>query len=128
MLFGEPAALALLARLENDADRVMSVASYLETGTVLAGRRRRDPLRAIERLDRFLDGAGIDLAPVDVTQARLALAARIRYGRGMGHGGLLNFGDTFSYALAKALDAPLLFTGNDFGVTDVAVALGPAAT
>ncbi len=43
----------------------------------------------------------------------------------MGHGGLLNFGDAFSYALATALKAPLLFIGNDFGTADVTVALSP---
>ena len=125
ILFGEPTAEALLARLATDPDRVMSVASYLETGTVLAGRRQSDRLLAIDDLDRFLDEAGIALAPVDVTQARLALRARIQFGRGMGHGGLLNFGDVFSYALARARQAPLLFVGDDFGTTDVAVALDP---
>jgi ribonuclease VapC len=56
--------------------------------------------------------------------ARL-LVARIRFGRGMGHGGVLNFGDPFSYALAKRRQAPLLFIGEDFETTDVAVALRP---
>ena len=102
ILFGEPLAAVLLARLAVDPERVMSVASYVETGTVLAGRRRAEPVRAIEDLDRFLDEAGITLAPVDAPQGRLALRARILYGRGMGHGGVLNFGDTFPYALAKA--------------------------
>jgi ribonuclease VapC len=125
ILFGEPSAAALLARLAADLDRVMSVASYLETGTVLAGRRRSNRLRAIDDLDAFLDEAGIALASVDETQARLALHARVRFGRGMGHGGTLNFGDAFSYALARTREAPLLFIGEDFGTTDVAVALAP---
>jgi ribonuclease VapC len=128
ILFGEPAAEALLARLAMDPDRVMSVASYLEAGTVLAGRRHLDRLRAIDDLDRFLDEAAIALIPVDVAQARLALRARIQFGRGMGHGGVLNFGDAFSYALAQAHQAPLLFIGDDFGTTDVTVALGPDPT
>ena len=51
------------------------------------------------------------------------MRARITYGRGMGHGGVLNFGDAFSYALAKSLDAPLLFVGNDFAATDITSAL-----
>jgi ribonuclease VapC len=123
ILFGEPSAAALLARLAADPDRVMSVASYLETGTVLAGRRRSDRLRAIDDLDAFLDEAGITLAPIDETQARLALQARIRFGRGMGRGGVLNFGDAFAYALARTREAPLLFIGADFGTTDVIVAL-----
>ena len=128
ILFGEPMAVELLARLAAERDRVMSVASYLETGTVLAGRRRSDRLRAIEDLDRFLGEAGINLAPVDASQARLALRARIQYGRGMGHGGVLNFGDAFSYALAQTLEAPLLFIGDDFGTTDVTAALATNPT
>ena len=126
ILAGEVAAPALLARLAKDDERFMSVASYLETGTVLAGRRQSDRLRAVDDLDDFLREAGIVLVPVDVPQARLALQARIRFGRGMGHGGALNFGDAFSYALARSRAAPLLFVGNDFGTTDVAVALADA--
>ncbi|HSU07275.1 MAG TPA: type II toxin-antitoxin system VapC family toxin [Acetobacteraceae bacterium] len=71
ILFGEPSAQALLARLAADPEWVMSVACYLETGTVLAGRYRSDRLRAIEDLDAFLDEVGIVLAPVDEGQARL---------------------------------------------------------
>jgi len=125
ILFGESSATALLARLAADTDRVISVASYLETGTVLAGRRHTDRLLAIDDLDEFLTTAGIELVTVDAQQARLALRARIIYGRGMGHRGALNFGDAFSYALAKTLDAPLLFVGDDFAATDVTVALAP---
>jgi len=44
----------------------------------------------------------------------------------MGHGGALNYGDSFAYALAKTRDAPLLFVGDDFRGTDVAIALDTA--
>ena len=127
ILFGEPTAAALLARLAADPDRVMSVASYVETGTVLAGRRLSDRLRAADDLDRFLDEAGIALAAIDASQARRALRARIQHGRRMGHGGVLNFGDAFSYALAQAREASLLYTGNDFRATDVTAALSPTS-
>lgn len=126
ILFGEASTDALSACLATDPDRVMSVASYLETGTVLAGRRRAGKDQAITDLDAFLEVAGITLAPVDEHQIRIALAARIRFGRGMGHGGLLNFGDAFSYALAVSQDAALLFIGDDFGTTDVRIALDPS--
>ena len=119
ILFDEPGADRLARRLAEAPRRVMSVASYFETGTVMAGRRKSDRLRAINDLDGFLAEAGITLAPVDADQARLALRARIQYGRGMGHGGVLNFGDAFTYALAKTLDAPLLFVGDDFATTDI---------
>lgn len=65
-------------------------------------------MRAITELDQFLDEAAITIAPIDPAQARAALRARIAFGKGMGHGGLLNFGGAFSYGLAKALDAPRL--------------------
>ena len=126
MMLREPPAAALAARLAADPRRVMSVASYLEAGTVLAGRRRRDRIKAIDEIEAFLAETGIDLEPVDAAQGRLALRARITHGRGMGHGGTLNFGDAFSYALAKTLGAPLLFIGNDFSATDVIPALPPA--
>ena len=123
ILFGEPSAAALATRLAADPDRFMSVASYLETGTVLAGRRISEKLRAVDDLNAFLNEAGIALSPVDPSQAELALRARISHGRGMSHGGSLNFGDAFSYALAKSLDAPLLFVGDDFTATDIRIAL-----
>jgi ribonuclease VapC len=125
MMLNEAAAPALAARLATDRERVMSVASYLEAGTVLAGRRRRDRQSAIDELDAFLAETGIDLVAVDVLQGRLALSARITHGRGTGHGGALNFGDAFSYALAKSRDAPLLFVGDDFAATDIKSALAP---
>ena len=41
-----------------------------------------------------------------------------------GHASGLNFfGDCFSYALAKRLQVPLLFVGNDFSRTDLELAL-----
>ena len=124
ILFAEPPAAALIDQMALDTERLMSVASYLEAGNVLASRRRSDRHRAIADLDQFLDEADIRLHPVDVAQARVALRARIEYGRGMGHGGVLNYGDTFSYALAKTLGVPLLFVGDDFGSTDIVAALG----
>lgn len=52
--------------------------------------------------------------------ARLAFR---RYGKGTGHRARVSFGDCFSYALAKALDVPLLFKGGDFAHTDIVSAL-----
>jgi uncharacterized protein with PIN domain len=84
ILFGEQTADALLERLLADPQRVMSVASYVETGTELAGRLRSNRLRAIEDLDHFLDTTGIVPRPVDEAQARRALRARIQLWTGHG--------------------------------------------
>lgn len=70
-------------------------------------------------LDRFIEELECDLAAVDGPVAKLAADAAERYGRGTGHPARLNFGDCFSYALAKRLDAALLFKGDDFGHTDI---------
>ncbi len=124
ILLVEPAAEALLDRLgqEDMGDRVMSAASFVEAGTVLAG-RHADPDRAVAVLEAFLAESGIALVAVDPEQARLALRARIRFGKGFGARAGLNYGDSFSYALAKSLDAPLLFIGDDFTATDITPAL-----
>lgn len=81
----------------------------------------------LARVDSFLNEAGIELTPIDASHARLALRVRIIHGRGMGHGGVLNVGDVFPYALAQACGARLLFVGDDFGTTDVTPALDPAS-
>jgi ribonuclease VapC len=46
-------------------------------------------------------------------------AAFVTYGKGSGHPAGLNFGDVFSYALAKTRNLPLLFKGDDFSRTDI---------
>jgi ribonuclease VapC len=125
VLLGEAKSERITKRMEREGPGalLMSAASYLEAGSVLAGRRKERPLKAIEYLDGFLVEAGIELIPVDADQARIALRARIKYGRGFGAAAGLNLGDCFSYALAKTRFASLLYVGNDFDKTDIASAL-----
>jgi ribonuclease VapC len=63
------------------------------------------------------------MTSIDDEIARIAMQARIRFGKGFGAAAALNFGDCFAYALAKAHNAPLLYIGNDFAATDIASAL-----
>lgn len=60
--------------------------------------------------------------PVTEEQAYLALDAYDRFGKAAGHRAGLNYGDCFSYALAKQAGEPLLFKGNDFTRTDLEAA------
>jgi ribonuclease VapC len=53
-----------------------------------------------------------------VSVASLVELAFLDFGKGR-HPAGLNFGDCFSYALAKARREPLLFKGEDFAKTDV---------
>jgi ribonuclease VapC len=64
----------------------------------------------------------LKVVPVDEAQWRLATEALRQFGKGR-HPARLNICDSFSYALAKSLDAPLLFKGDDFTHTDIRAAL-----
>lgn len=115
ILEGEPEA-AEFATLIESAGRVrISAATVLEASIVL-GRERQ------EVLDDFLATAGAVVEPVDDIQLRIARGAHVTYGRSSGSPARLNYGDCFTYALAAAVDEPLLFKGNDFRHTDVRAA------
>jgi ribonuclease VapC len=97
----------------------MSAANYLEAGIVVDA--NRNPLLS-RRLDDLLVQTEIEVEPVTREQAEIARAAYRDFGKGSGHPAGLNFGDCFAYALAKSTREPLLFKGDDFSRTDVAVA------
>jgi ribonuclease VapC len=61
---------------------------------------------------------GVQTLAIDEALADAAAAAFRRYGKGR-HPAGLNFGDCFSYALARHCQVPLLFKGDDFAQTDV---------
>ena len=62
------------------------------------------------------------MVPFDAEQAHAAYAAYAIYGKGIHATARLNLCDCVAYALAKDLDAPLLFKGDDFSGTDVRAA------
>lgn len=78
-----------------------------------------------ERLAALLASAGARSVAFDDRLAEIAITAHLRYGRGSGHPARLNFGDCFSYALARSLDVPLLYKGDDFVHTDIRSAIQP---
>lgn len=84
--------------------------------------RWKDPLLS-SRFDDILDRFSVHIEPVTPDQARIARQAFRDYGRGSGHPANLNFGDCFSYALARATREPLLFKGRDFSRTDLTPAV-----
>jgi ribonuclease VapC len=109
-------------RIISDDDPVMSAANIVETSIVLRGLKKIPAERAERWLDDFIEAAGIRIEPVTREQAQAARSAHRRFGKGTGHGAALNYGDCFSYALAKAMEAPLLCKGNDFPLTDITIA------
>ena len=94
----------------------ISAATYLEVSIVID--RARDPLLS-RRLDEFLATMAVIIEPVTASQAQVAREAYRDFGKGSGHRAGLNFGDCFAYALARKLNEPLLFKGDDFGHTDI---------
>ncbi|MFZ2539277.1 MAG: type II toxin-antitoxin system VapC family toxin, partial [Oscillospiraceae bacterium] len=89
--------------------------SFVEISAVLSNYSDN---KAILQLDALLHRAKIEILDVTTEQAHIARQAYIDFGKGR-HSAGLNFGDCFSYALAKARNEPLLFKGNDFAKTDV---------
>lgn len=93
----------------------LSAASYLEAGINIDA--QASPV-AGRLLDLLIEQAGIVIEPVTPGQARLARQAYLDFGKGR-HPAKLNYGDCFSYALAKDSGRSLLFKGNDFSRTDI---------
>ncbi len=99
---------------------VISQINYVEVGIILIGRRR---LATQADLDDWLARLDVSIEQGN-DLAGMAMAAYLRFGRGF-HPAKLNLGDCFAYALAKTLDAPLLYKGDDFALTDIRSALQP---
>lgn len=124
----DPSALIAYLKAEPEAGQLreamlaasalfMSAASLVEAGMVAEKLRGGG---AID-LDTMLVELHVKIVPFTEEHAELARSAFRRFGKGR-HPAGLNFGDCFSYALARALGEPLLFVGNDFSQTDVQVA------
>ena len=111
---------ALYAEAIAEADSpLISAATLLELHIVMLNRRGG---RAGQLVDRLIQDAGFQIEHFTAQHLELARGAYARYGKGRNSAGL-NYGDCFSYALAKATGLPLLFKGSDFSKTDLVAAL-----
>lgn len=115
ILEDEPERRGFIEQIEAADTRLLSAANFVETGIVIEARHGAEGEKL---LDLFIERAGIEIAAVDIEQAREARLAYSRYGKGR-HAARLNFGDCFAYALAITSGEPLLFKGTDFSSTDV---------
>ena len=120
ILRDEPEAMTCAKAIEAASHRRISAANFVESAIVIDG--SRDPV-ASRRFDDLVKAAQLVVEPVTEAQARIAGEAYRDFGRGSGHPARLNFGDCFSYALARAMGEPLLFKGDDFAHTDITPAL-----
>lgn len=122
VLLGEPGADDLVRTLLADPRPRMSAATFVELSAVVAQKGAPQQHRRVASL---LDHLGVEVVALTPEHARIAAAAYREYGRGSGHPARLNLGDCFSYALASALDEPLLHVGDDFARTDLRPAPSP---
>ncbi len=116
ILKNEPEAELMSKAIEAAQSVRISAASYLESRIVVG--RYKDPILTA-RLEEILDNPGLLIEPVTAEHARIAWEAYRDYGRGSGHPANLNFGDCFSYALARNKREPILYKGDDFIHTDL---------
>jgi ribonuclease VapC len=108
---------ALRTAMDQAPKRQLSAVSLLEAGIVLRARLGES---ALPFLFGLLQEIGCPVVPFDEAQAKAAIAAFGRFGKGTGHRAQLNFGDCAVYALAALQGEPVLATGHDFRATDLA--------
>ena len=75
-----------------------------------------------EEMAALIEGLGVEVVPVTQGSARRVAETYGRFGKGV-HAAGLNFGDCFAYEVARENGCPLLYVGEDFGLTDLASAL-----
>lgn len=97
----------------------MAAPTWLEVSMVATGRGGVEARRELVQVSKQL---GIQIVPADAVLVEAAYEGWLNYGKGR-HAAGLNYGDCFSYALAKLRQEPLLFKGEDFSLTDITAAV-----
>ena len=116
IVLGETEASACMQILELETNVVISAGTVAEA-LIVAGRRNVG-----EEVRRLIEGLDFEIVSVTPASALRVAAAYARWGRGV-HPAGLNFGDCFSYEVAKELSCRLLYVGEDFSETDLESAL-----
>ena len=115
ILLAEPEAEDFAKAIGSAPENVISAPTWVETSVVITARLGNE---GYDLLVELLERSSVAIVPCDESLAQAAYDAWLKYGRGR-HAASLNFGDCFSYALAKQRAEPLLFKGGDFTRTDV---------
>lgn len=118
LLNREPHGGPITDALENAGQFVLPVHCILEIS--LTHRLGPDRLGLLETLGSM---SRCQIVGLPAACAELLQHAALRYGKGSGSGARLNFGDCLSYAIARHLDLPLLYAGEDFARTDITPAI-----
>ncbi|WP_418647450.1 type II toxin-antitoxin system VapC family toxin [Thauera butanivorans] len=116
IVLNEPEADACVAALESEDDILISAGTAAEA-LIVAARRNVG-----EEMVQMIEGLGLEIISVTPAAARRIAQAYARWGKGV-HPAALNFGDCFSYEVAREHGCRLLFVGDDFSRTDVESAI-----
>jgi ribonuclease VapC len=120
ILLGEAETVEFAKSMDSAKSLSISAGTYLELSIVID--KRKNPVLS-NQIEEIIERYDIYIEPVTAEQARIARQAYRDFGKGSGHPAQLNFGDCFSYALARVKREPLLYKGNDFVHTDVRAAV-----
>ncbi|NMF82624.1 type II toxin-antitoxin system VapC family toxin [Nodosilinea sp. P-1105] len=126
----DTSALIALLLQESEAEQIAGILSMARTIRITAPNLLETAIVAITRrgekgydqLQAMLKRLEVEVVACDGALVEIAIQAWQQYGKGR-HPAGLNFGDCFSYALAKQQSTPLLFKGEDFSQTDLLSAL-----
>ena len=121
--FAEPERDAFVQTIERADKALISTVSVVEAKMVVHGRKGQ---RGVVLVDDLLRLAIFEIVAPGQPEMDAAYSAFVSFGQGSGHPAGLNFGDVFSYALAKVRGLPLLYKGDDFTQTDVVNAMEAA--
>ncbi len=118
--FVEPEREAFSRVIQQSEKPLISTVSVLEARMAIHGRRGQ---RAVVLVDDLLRLPVFDVVVPGTSETDAAYAAFVAFGKGSGRPAALNFGDVFSYALAKVRGLPLLYKGDGFSQTDIGNAI-----
>jgi ribonuclease VapC len=125
IIFNEPERHEFVTSILGAYKALVSTVSVVEAKMVVHARRG---VAAVVLVDDLLNSPNFEITPPTLEDVNAAFSAHLVYGKGSGHRAALNFGDVFSYALAKNRNLPLLYKGNDFAETDLRPAVPKLST
>lgn len=108
-------AAAFREGLKRSSKLYMCAPTLVELSVIFIGKKTAASIHA---LDALLHLYSIEIVAFDLSMVAVARDGCANFGRGH-HKADLNFGDLFSYALARSMDLPIYFEGLDFPQTDV---------
>jgi ribonuclease VapC len=121
IILGEKEGPALLSQLAESGARNCPANCALEAVIVLVRKQKMTTSQARELVFKLLEDFDVSVSSFDEGALSHAIEGYSKFGQGRGlPPALLNFGDCLSYGTAKAASGKLLYTGGDFGATDLA--------